>query len=562
MKSYKILDILRSDPSLQNSFAKELKISKILAQLLINRGMKTVDEADKFLNVKLAHLHSPNAFAGMGEAKRLVHQALLRKDRVMVCGDYDVDGLTALSLVKRTLSSMGLHVEHHLPHRVKDGYGIHREIVRIAIDKKIKLLVSVDCGISNFKEVEDLRREGIEVIITDHHEPTGQDLPSASVIINAKVKKSGYPYRDLAGVGVAYKFCQGVSAKLLFEDLDIVSLGTIADVVPLHGENRIIAKEGLSRLKKTTKAGLRALIESARVAQGKISATSVSFMLGPRINASGRVDSSETSFSLLMCEEMSEARELAGALERFNRQRQKIEADMLQEAQDLINHQVNFKEHQVIVVAKEGWHQGVLGVVASKLSDKFYRPTIIISIAEPFCKGSGRSIANFHLFDALKECQHSLHAFGGHAHAAGLVIERRRIDEFRRAINLFAKDTLRIEDLLPSLKVDMVLSLADLSDELIDEIQRLEPFGTDNPEPLFFTPNLSLKGKPQVMGREALKFWVTDGATTCQAIGFKMGQFCQGLSEAKSLDIVYTLKMDSWQGKDSLLLEVKELVIK
>ena len=559
MRSHKILKISSTQPRLQNTLSKELGISTILAQVLINRGLSTVEEADKFLNPRLEHLLDPYLFSDMPKAVEIIKRAARNKERVMIFGDYDVDGITALALVKDTLTKMGLDTVHYLPHRIKEGYGLSKDILSIARHRKIKTLITVDCGISNYKEIEELRRHDIDVIITDHHEPSSDTLPCASGIINPKIKNSGYSYRDLSGVGVAYKLCQAVTGSMLLEDLDLVSLGTIADVVPLTGENRVIAKEGLLRLSQTKRAGLRALIENAGIQNKKFNSTFVSFIIGPRINASGRMDTAETSLDLLMSQTREEADRLAKVVETHNRQRQKIENKILEEAEDLINSEINFKEHKIIVIAKEGWHEGVLGIVASKLADRFYRPAIVISLDEDLCKGSGRSIKNFHLFNALSDCKEFLNAFGGHSHAAGLVITRDSIEDFKQSINRLAKERLLLEDMLPSLDIDMEVGLSELNAEIISELERLEPFGTANPEPLFYTRNLKLRGDPQVLSRDTLKFWISDGAAVYQAIGFGMGSFRDSLTAADCFDLVYSPRIDSWNGQTSVILEARDI---
>lgn len=559
MHPHKILNIATADKHLQNTLAKETGISKIIAQLLINRGVTSPEAAEIFLKGGAGELLSPYSFSDMRRAVALIRKAADNKEKVMAFGDYDVDGITALALLKGTLSKIGIDALHCLPHRIKDGYGLTRDILRVALEKKIKLLITVDCGISNHSQIKELRSHNIDVIVTDHHEPADALLPEASCIINPKVKGSGYKYRDLAGVGVAYKLCQAIANDTLAGELDLVTLGTIADVVPLNGENRIIAKEGLKMLSDTKRAGLRALIETSGIKNKKISSGFVSFILGPRLNASGRMDTAEVALSLLMADEEAQALELARTIENYNRQRQKVEAGIMEEAQDIINKEVNFKEHTIIVIAKENWHQGVLGIVASKLADRFYRPVIVISKADGLCKGSGRSIKSFHLFQALSECANLLQAFGGHSHAVGLVIDKDSIEEFRKNINRLAKEKLRIEDLLPGLDVDMELSLPDLDADLITQLEALEPFGAGNPEPLFYTRNLKLKGQPQLLSRNTLKFYVTDGLVTHQAIGFGMSNFKDSLMSADYLDLAYIPRIDSWQGEDSVILEVEDI---
>jgi single-stranded-DNA-specific exonuclease len=561
MHNHKILRIPSPDGTLQDKLSKELGVSKVFAQVLINRGINTAHEAEKFLKAGLSDLLDPHSFVDMAKAVNLIKKAIQNKDRIMVFGDYDVDGITALSLLKGMLCKMGADVLHYLPHRIKEGYGLNKNILHLAKERGIRLLITVDCGTNSYEQIKELKKHNIEVIVTDHHESSGTQALPASAVINPKLKDSGYKFRDLAGVGVAYKLCQAIASNELFEELDLVALGTIADVVPLTGENRIIVKEGLLRLSSTKRPGLKALIETSRIKMDKkITPEFVSYILGPRINASGRMDTADISLDLLMSGEDAKASELANIIEAHNRQRQKIEGKILKEAEDLIDREVNFKEHKIIVIAKEDWHQGVLGIVASKLADRFYRPTILISKTSGLCKGSGRSIKNFHLFDALKECSEFLETFGGHSHATGLVIAKDNIGNFKDRINRLAEETMHIEDLLPSWDIDVELAFTDLNEELIEEFESLEPFGTGNPEPVFYARGIKLKGEPQVLSRDTIKFWVTDGLMTHQAIGFRMGGLKESLVQADSFGLVYSLKLDSWNGEESVILEVKDII--
>lgn len=555
----RILNILPPDVSLQKTLSGELGISGILAQLLINRGIRSASEAYEFLNAETSCLLSPYSFSDMREAVSFIKKAAASKEKIMIFGDYDADGVTAVALLKGVLNAMGTEIFHYLPHRVKEGYGLNMNILDTVKERGVKLVITVDCGISSHQEIKELRRQGIDVIITDHHEPPAGSLPPANSIINPKVSSSNYKFRDLAGVGVAFKLAQALSRSDLADELDLVCLGTIADVVPLKGENRIIAREGLRIMPRTKRPGLRALIESARIKAKKFTSATVGFIIGPRINASGRIHNAEDSLSLLMSRTKLEADRLAKALEAHNRRRQKVEGEILEEARSLIEREVDFKEDKVIVVAKEGWHQGVLGIVASKLADRFYRPTIIISLDEGLCKGSARSIKNFHLFQALQECGEHLSAFGGHSHAAGLLIDRAEIEDFKIRINQLAQEKLSLQDLLRSLEIDLEVGLSDLSENIVFELEKLEPFGTENPEPLFYTRSLRLKGYPQVLCRQTLKFWVTDGVWTYQAIGFGMADLKGSFMSSKSFSLVYTPRIDSWQGHSGIILEVKEV---
>lgn len=561
MHTHKIIKYPHINSPFCDLLTKGLGISGILAQVLINRGITSVKEAENFLSAKTSHLLDPYLFSDMHKAVSMIRRAIEKKEKILIFGDYDVDGVTALALVKSALFGMGADAGHYIPHRVKEGYGLNKDILRIVKEKNAGLVITVDCGTSSYKEVEELKRNNIGVIITDHHQPQDSLLPKADALINPKVPSCGYGYKDLAGAGVAYKLCQALTGKPLLEELDLVSLGTIADVVPLLGENRVIVKEGLTQLSKTRRPGIRALIETSRLKNKKINAGFVSYILGPRINASGRIGSADIALDLLLAKDDTQAIESARYIELHNRQRQKIESQILEEAEGLLS-RVNFKEDKVIVLAKEGWHQGVLGIVASKLADRFNRPTIVISLNDGNCKGSGRSIKNFHLFDALMECKEYLENFGGHAHAVGLVIDRGNVEDFKHKINSLAKEKLRFEDLIPSIEIDMEIKFSDLTRQDIRGLEALEPFGRGNPEPLFFTRNLKLKGSPQVLNRGALKFWAGDAEATYQVIGFGMSDFCDSLVKSDSFDLVYYPRIDDWQEKEEIILEAREIFCK
>lgn len=559
---HKILNIAEPDQALQKRLSDALGVSCLCAQLLINRGMRTPSQARRFLDASVADLHDPSLFDDMEKAVGIVRSAADSKKKVMIFGDYDADGITSTALLKQALGSLGIESLHYVPHRVKEGYGLNAQSVRMIREKGVGLLITVDCGISNTDEIRALRAQGIEVIVTDHHEVSTDILPPANAILNPKVPGCRYPFRHLAGVGVAFKFCQAFSRSARLDDLDVTALGTIADSAPLIDENRVIAREGLARLQTTSRHGLQALMASAGFTRKKFDPTVVSFFLAPRINASGRIDDAHVSLQLLLSDNADESQRLASVLESHNRQRQKIEAKILEEALDIINRDVNFKDQRVIVIAKENWHQGVLGIVASKIADQFYRPAVVISLTDGMCKGSARSIKNFHLFEALCGCSEHLASFGGHSHAAGLVISRDNIDDFRHSINRRAKERLSLEHLLPGIDIDVQVALADITDDVLSELERMEPFGQDNPEPLFYADNLAIKSEPRVMGKETLKFWVTDGQATCQAIGFGMAHVKGSLMNASSFGMAFRPRLDTWGGVSSIILEIKELVFR
>lgn len=555
----RIWNIAKPNHNLQIKLKKELGLSNILSQILINRGITNSKEATLFLKPQLSELISPDLLPDIASACSRIKRAIEYHEKIMIFGDYDADGLTSTALLKSVLKKLAVEVIHYIPHRVKEGYGLNKQAIRIAKEKSVNIFISVDCGTASPTEIEQLRRMNIDTIVIDHHQPTTDKLPAALALVNPKRRDSRYDYKDLAGVGVTYKFAQAITQESLEEDLDLVCLGTIADVVPLNGENRIVAKQGLKCLSQTKKLGLRALIRQSRMKENSINANSVSYIIGPRINASGRIDSAEVSLRLLMTDSDEEAEELAKLLNRHNQKRQEIETVILREAQDIINKEVNFKDHRVIVVSKEGWHQGVLGIVASKLADSFYRPAIVISIADKLCRGSCRSIKNFHILEALLQCKHLLERFGGHSHAAGLAISKDNIKHFQEMINHIAREKIALEDLYPSLDIDMEVKLQDLNEELVNQIQELEPFGEGNPTPLFYTRNLKLKSKPEVLDRDTLRFWVTDGNITYKAVGFNMASYKEEILTCDYFDLVYTPSIDNWYESLDIQLEIKDI---
>lgn len=555
---HKRWNVAEPERSLQASLSKALNISPVLAQVLINRNIRTKEEADVFMRSGMSSLHSPSSLPDIDKAIARIKQAIKNNEKVFLFGDYDVDGVTSCALLKLTLEKLGLQVKHYLPHRVKDGYGINKEAIDFVRKEKFDLFISVDCGITNFKEIELLNASGIDSIIIDHHEPQ-EKLPQALAVVDPKLKGHNYPFRDLAAVGVVYKVCQELCSDSLIDDLDLVLLGTVADVVPLVGENRILVREGLVRLAQTKKPGIAALIDVCRIRGRELDPYAVSFILGPRLNAAGRVSSAEIAFNLLTASSRLEAEDLAEQLDIENKRRREIEGKILNEALAKVESEVNFKDHSVIVLSSEGWHQGVLGIVASRLAERFYRPTVIISTVNSLGKGSARSIRDFHIFDALSRCGELLETYGGHSHAAGLTILESNIEKFKVLINEVAKMDLEPCDLIRSLDIDTEVNLGDISLDLISGLEKLAPFGMGNPEPIFATYNLFVRGRPNLLGKNTLKFWVSDGRFTYPVVGFGMADKFDFMSENRRIDLAYSASLDSWQDNHQVQLNLKEV---
>jgi len=555
----KFWNIKNPSPRKQAALSRELSIHPIIAQLLINRGVKDAQEADDFLTADLNRLNDPFLFKDMDKAVERIRTAKKNKERVLIFGDYDVDGVTSTALMFNTLKKFGLHVINHIPHRLHDGYGLNEDVGKIAKKNGVTLVIAVDCGITAFKEVDLLNSMDIDIIVVDHHEPAHKGIPSATAVIDPKRKDCGYPFRHLAAVGLVAKVTQALTGKVTGEALDLVALGTIADVVPLRGENRIYVKAGLPHIEKTKNKGLAALLEVARIKGKKIRPHSIGFVLGPRINASGRMDSAHKALDLLLCDEHDEALRLAQFLETNNARRQKLQKDVIQEALDMVEREVNFQDQKVIVLCKEGWHKGVLGIVAARVAEQYFRPAIVMSLKEGVGTASARSIAGFHLDQALAHCTDLLEAFGGHKLAAGLTIKEENIDPFRKAINEFAQDILEVRDLIPALNIDYEIPLSTLSVQLSRTMELLEPFGEGNPSPLFCSRQLTVKSNPAVLGRETLKFWVTDGQVTVSAVGFGMARYKDLVRLGEKVDLAYQLGIDDWNKAATVQLTLKDI---
>ena len=457
----------------------EFGLSPLLAKLLAKRKLTTREKVAFFLQGGRGDLPSPFLLNGMAEAVELLVSALEQQERILIYGDYDVDGITAVALLLRTLRPYNNgNILYYLPKRLEEGYGLHRQALAKAIKHGCRLVITVDCGISAVDEAAYLAAEGVRLLLTDHHEP-GAQLPQAAALVNPKLSPD-YPYPELAGVGVAFKLLQGLAAKkpelepVLWENIDLVALGTIADVVPLLGENRILVKEGLAQIAKTQNTGLKALIQQTGLAGKQIDAEHVGYILAPRLNAVGRLGDPTQALQLLLDGDPRRAQKLAASLETLNRKRQRIEERVCQEAEDALA--ASGPLGKAIVLAGP-WHPGVIGIVASKLADKYHRPTILFSFDGDRAKGSGRSIPGFHLYNALDECRAYLRRFGGHEYAAGLELEKKDLADFKAAFLAVAENRLTPELLTPALEVEEVIPVEAVTKSLLNDLAQLAPLG-------------------------------------------------------------------------------------
>lgn len=553
--------IKSSDPSLQRRIASVLNVSNVTAQLLANRGICDEATATEFMKCSLASCHDPFLLKDMDRAVARIRKAIASNERILVYGDYDVDGMTSVAMVYTALRTLGGSVETYIPNRIEEGYGLNTGAIKRAQRDGVSLIITVDCGITSFKEIEYARSVGIDVVVTDHHEIHGSRVPPAAAVINALQKDCGYPFKHLAGVGIAYKLVKALydgTSHFAEDFLDLVSLGTVADIAPLLGENRVLTKHGLDELNRRGRTGLKALMDVAGLGSKEISSGHIGFVLGPRINAMGRVGSPQAAIDLLLSEDRDAAVTLAKQLDSENRSRQKIESRILEEALAKVEREVNFKHHRVIVLAGEGWHPGVIGIVAARIADRFYRPAILISLDGKHGKGSGRSIEQFHLFEYLLRCRDCLVGFGGHEAACGITIEKERVDEFRDLINAEAAKDFRDTPFSPTIDIDMDVPLGLISESVINEIDMLAPFGTDNPRPVLASRALTVKDGPRQIARNGFKMWVTDGRLTCEAVAFGRGGIVMPLPGSK-VDVAYTPSINDWQGVRSIQLELKDV---
>lgn len=531
-------------------------VHPIILRLLINRGIKNIEDAKRFLTADLSGLHDPFLFKNMDKVVNRILQAKAKKERILVFGDYDVDGVTSSAVLNKILMKMSVDVIHHIPHRLIDGYGLNHEIARFAKDNNVSLLITVDCGITAVKEIESINDLGIDVIVIDHHEPGLQPLPNAFAIINPKQEGCHYPFKELAAVGLAFKLSQALTGKIDEELLHLTCLGTVSDVAPLVDENRIIVKAGLETLSRTKNKGLFALLSIGKIVGKKLTPYHIGFIIGPRINAAGRMNSAHTSLDLFLSESKEEAIRFAQELDQFNIDRQKMQREVVAEAMEIVE---GLKDDKVIVLSKEGWHKGVLGIVASRLTDKYYKPAIVISVKDGIGTASARSISGFHIHDALAKCGQCLEEFGGHEGAAGLTILEKNIDPFRSMINKLAEQTMDSKALVQTLKIDDEIKISDITLDIARTIEQLQPFGEGNPMPIFCSHQCIVKSNAQILGKETLKFWVTDGVTSISAVGFGMSKFSSLIVLGSKVDLAYHISIDDWNKAPTPQLQLKDI---
>lgn len=548
--------------------ADSLNISEILAKLLVLRDIKTFSEAKNFFRASLDDLHDPFLMDGMEAATHRVIEAVTNQEMILVYGDYDVDGTSSTAMLFMFLSKLNANVNYFIPNRVKEGYGISVQGIDYAKELGVKLLISVDCGITAIEEVEYAKTFGIDTIICDHHQPK-ETLPDCFALLDPIKPGCNYPFKFLSGAGVTFKLIQGICERIGKRDepmqyLDLVALAGAADIVPLTDENRILVKEGLSQINSTPRPGIKALLDSAKIIPGNLNSGQIVFALAPRINAVGRLSEAKTAVELMITEDDIEATRLALVLEKENYERRKIDVDTLAEAVEKVVDSVNIVEDLAIVLHEENWHPGVIGIVASRLVEKYYKPTVMLTTIDGIAKGSARSIASFNIYDALKECEDVLIHFGGHEAAAGLAVEIDKIDEFRERFQKIVKEKIDRNDLIPEITIDSKIKLSEITAKFIRIVEQFSPFGPRNMRPVLWAEEVRAISSRIISGKHlVLTIKQDDCDKVFDCIAFNMAEFAPLINGGSvKFDTVFSIDQMVKDGKVFPQFRIKDIKLK
>ena len=540
---------------------EKYKINKLLATILVNRGITEEEKIEKFLKPKRSDFYDPYGMPDMNIAVERIMKAIENKEKTIIYGDYDVDGITSVTVLKSFLEERGLNVGVYIPNRLEEGYGLNKKAVEYIAEQKYSLMITVDCGISAVEEVEYANQLGIETIVTDHHEP-GNELPSALAVVDAKRKDNQYQCRNLAGVGVVFKLIQAIGIKMGLEEkeylkyLDIVCIGTISDIVPLTDENRVIVKLGLKLVEQTRNLGLKSILQVS--GYNKIDSVTISFGIAPRINASGRMGHQEEALKLFLSKDINEVSELTQKLNEYNKTRQEIEKRIFEDATIQIE-KYGLANKNTIVLMGKNWHHGVIGIVASKITEMYFKPSILLCEEDDCGKGSGRSIPGFDLYEALTECKNSIDKFGGHAMAVGINVKKDKLEDFKEKLEQISKEK-NIEEIVPILKIDAQISLDEINKEMVNSLKELEPFGEENKNPLFVFKNLKIDSIRALSEGKHLKLTLKDNKNIVNAIGFNLGDLANEYRIGDKVDVVGNLEINSFNGVDNIQINIKDLM--
>ena len=545
--------------------AEKIGMSPVLAGLLIQRGIKTESAAKRFFRPMLNELIDPFLMNDMDVAVDRLNDAMGRKERIMVYGDYDVDGCTAVALVYKFLQQFYSNIDYYIPNREGEGYGVSRQGIDFAAETGVKLIIVLDCGIKAIEEIAYAKQRGIDFIICDHHEPD-EELPPAVAILNPKRRDSTYPFKQLCGCGVGFKLMQafaknnGIPFSRLIPLLDFCAVSIAADLVPVEGENRILAFHGLKQLNQSPSIGLKAIIEICGLTNRELTMSDIVFKIGPRINASGRMQNGKEAVELLVERDLQKALTEATRINEYNEQRKDVDKQMTEEANEIVARLESQRHMQSIVLYDEGWKKGVVGIVASRLTELYFRPTVVLTVIDGMASGSARSVAGFDVYDAVKSCRDLLENFGGHTYAVGLTLRQENIPEFRRRFQEYVNSHILPEQTQQTLDIDLELDFHDINKRLLNELKRLAPHGPGNAKPLFITRNVYDYGTSKVVGRhqEHIKLELVDSKSAVVMNGIAFGQSAAAryIKSKRSFDIVYTIEENTYKrGEVQLQIE-------
>ncbi len=564
MKIKKVWDTNYVPVEKAEKLACEAGISVFLAKIFLSRKMDNAETIDKFLNSTLDDLNDPFLLKDMNLAVKRIAKAIENKEKILIYGDYDVDGVTSTSVLYKFLKSQNAWVDYYIPNRFEEGYGFSQSSVEKIINMQVDLVVTVDCGTTSIEETGMLMEKGIDVVVTDHHE-CKEELPSVKALVNPQRPDCMYPHKNLSGVGVAFKLIKALSFEMniqinQLEFLDLVALGTIADVMPLTGENRILVKYGIKKINNTSNVGLKSLMKEVGIFGKKITSRDIGYIIAPRLNAAGRIGDAAMVVELLTTEDEVKANEIASKLNEHNKKRQEIETEIFEEVISKIEKESYIKKSSIMVVSGRDWHQGVIGIVASKVVEKYNKPCILITVSDGIGKGSGRSVEGINLFNALTSCKETLEKFGGHEMAVGLTLKEEKIHDFNRLINEYISSFSDTFEYTEKIKIDTTVEIEEITLENVRELDFLEPFGIDNPEPLFKFENAKINEINAVgSDKSHLKLKVENSGSKVDAIAFKKGDLAKVYKKSDILDIVCTLDINIWRDVESVQLKVIDI---
>lgn len=552
-----------------STLQQELGISPKIAKLLALRGIDSYEKAKNFFRPDLTATHDPFLMQDMDKGSKRLAKAIREGQRILVYGDYDVDGTTSASILYIFLSRFCDHVDYYIPHRFKDGYGINDRGISHAVETNVDLIVSVDCGITAIDETERIKEHGIDLIICDHHN-VGDKIPDATAVLDPKRDDCDYPFKGLSGAGVGFKLVQatikklGLSQELAYELLDLLAISIASDIVPIEDENRILMAEGLKQINNNPRPAVQALLDIINKDPGNITTSNIVFSLGPRINAAGRMGDAKKAVRLLIADTDSEATSRAHELESINIERREKDTETMEEAQAIIDKELDLQNSSSLVLHQPNWHLGVIGIVASRLVDTYCRPVVMLSTVNGKVKGSARSIKGFNIYDAFCECDDLLEQYGGHEFAAGMTIDSNNLTEFRDRMNNIASDWLTDDDFTPDLRIDGDLALTDVNMKFWKLLSQFEPFGPSNQRPVFASRDIDVVGVPTVVGQGHLKMKVSQkGAETFDVIGFNMHEYLPVMrDDDHKIDIAYSLEENNWRGRCSLQIRLRDVQLR